>query len=173
MKPFVELSFSATAEMGKRALERGLQIHRNLESAVAETVLLGVTRIAIDTPVDTGRARANIAGEFGDQVDISGPNVDPAAVQEGRRNSPTYLDPANLEGSVGGNVEYLPELEFGHAVVVKAASGRRYHKREGGKIKRVPGLAMFRKNIPVLRQYFRQRCRLAVQRGMRGEGMGG
>jgi hypothetical protein len=165
----LEVRFTSPVAVGKKALGRALQIRRNLQDAVARTTLLGVTLVAMDTPVLTGRARANIAGEFGDMVDISGPGVNPAAVAEGRKTSPTHLDAANLEAVIGGNVEYLPPLEFGHAVVVKAVTGRRYHKRKGGKIQRVPGRAMFRKNIPVIRSYFLRTCSAAVTYGLRGE----
>lgn len=173
MTKLLDIKFTSPNEIARRALKKGLQIRANLESAVAETVLLGVTRIAMDTPVDTGRARAAIAGDFGNMVEIAGPGVRSDAVADGRRNSLTYLRPDQLEGQVGGHLEYLRHLEFGHAVVVRAVTGRKYAKREGGKVKRVPGRAMFRKNIPVIRAYFRRRCRLAVQRGLRGEMMGG
>lgn len=172
-KKLLEITFRSPSEIAQRTLRKGLQMRKNLESAVAETVLFGVTRIAMDTPVDTGRARANIAGEFGD-VDISGPTVDPGAVADGRKRSPTRLNLARLEGVIGCNVEYILPLEFGHVVKVKAVTGRVYAKRDAsGKVRRVPGKAMFRKNFPAIRTMFRGRCQMAVRNGLRGEGMGG
>lgn len=175
MTKFLELTFNSPSEVGRKMLKRGLQIRANLEAAVAETVLLGVTRIAMDTPVDTGRLRASIAGEFADQVDITGPEVEPREVQAGRQETLTQLNTGGLEGVVGTNTNYAAHVEFGHAVMVKAVTGRKYAKRdkETGKARRIPGKAMFRKNIPIIRAYFRKRCREAVRNGLRGEPLGG
>lgn len=173
MKPFLEVTFNSPSEIARKALQKGLQIRKNLEGAVAETVLLAVTRIAMDTPVDTGRARASIAGEFSNMVDMTGPKVSAVEVAAGKKQSLTRLNVAELEGVVGSNVEYIRHLEFGHRVVVKAANGRKYAKRDAkGKVRFVQGAAMFRKNIPAIRNYFKKRCAEAVSRGLRGEGMG-
>lgn len=170
MKPLLEVRFTSPKAAARKALDRGLQIRKNLEAAVAETVLFGITRVAMDTPVDTGRARACIAGEFSEVVDISGPAVSAEAVAEGKAASVTRLDVANLEGQFGGHLEYLPHLEFGHVIKVKAVTGRVYAKVDSeGKARRVSGKAMFRKNAPVIRAYFRRRCQQAVQYGLKGQ----
>jgi phage gpG-like protein len=173
MGKFLELTFTSSTKLARTALARGLQIRANLESAVAETVLLGVTKIAMDTPIDTGRLRASIAGEFGDQVDLTGPKVRASEITAGRKATGTFLNPGGLEGAVGTNVDYAAHVEFGHVVSVKAVTGRTYAKRKGGKIQRIAGRAMFRKNIPEIKAYFRQRCQLAVRNGIRGQGIGG
>lgn len=169
----VELKFSSASEIAQRALRRGRQIRANLEAAVAETVLFSVTKIAMDVPVDTGRLRASIAGAF-EHVDVSGPKVKPEEVAAGRKQSLTNLDTAALVGHVGTNVDYAPHVEYGHRVVVKAVTGRKYAKRDQkGRVRRVPGKAMFRKNIPSIRDLFRKRCQEAVTKGLRDQPMGG
>lgn len=171
-RKLIEIKFSSASELARRALQRGAQIKANLESAVAETVLFGVTRIAMDTPVDTGRLRASIAGAL-DVVDLSGPKVKASEVAAGKKASLTRLNTAALEGAIGTNVEYAPHVEFGHRVVVRVG-GKKKALRDGkGRVRRVAGRAMFRKNIPAIRKLFQQRCREAVQKGLRGEPMGG
>lgn len=173
---FLEMNFTSPAKVGREMLKRGLQIRANLESAVAETVLLAVNKIASDTPIDTGRLRASIAGVLTEEagVDMTGPQVRDSEVAAGRRESGTYLNPYGMEGAVGTNVNYAPHVEFGHQVVV-SSMGRKIKKRDAktGRVRRVAGKAMFRKNIPIIREYFRKRCREAVKRGMQGQGIGG
>lgn len=164
MKKLVDISFTPPSAIAKKALRTQLLIRQNLEVAVKWTIFYGVGIIQEDTPVDTGLLRASIAGEFGD---AAGPGA-----AAGAAKSLTRLDLGNLAGVIGTAVEYAPMVEFGWRVAVKAITGRKYYKRDAeGKVRRVEGAAMFRKNAPLIRDFFREKCRQAVQLGLRGESM--
>lgn len=174
MKQLVSLKFNSPSEVGRNALRKMQQIRRNLEAVVAETTLLAITKIAMDTDVDTGRARASLAGELGEAVPIDGPNVSEAAIADGKQHSLTRLNLAELEGVVGSNLEYMPHLEFGHRIRQGSGDGKkRWKKDDNGHVAKVPGKAMFRKNIPVIRGYFHKRGRLAVRNGLALKPLGG
>lgn len=166
MKKLLDINFTSPTALGKRTLRKSLLIRQNLEEAVKQTVLYGISLIQGDTPVDTGLLRASIAGQFGDGFG--------ALTGAGRSKSLTRLSLGELLGIIGTAVEYAAHVEFGWRIAVQAVTGRRYYKRGAdGKVKRVPGRAMFRKNLPVIRRYFRERCQTAVRNGLRGQSMGG
>ncbi len=193
MKKFVEIKFKGTDELIKLAEERCMLLKKNVETAVGRTVLLGVARIASDCPVDTGRLRASISGDFADLagIDLSG---DSQEIAEGRQQSTTGF--SGMEGRIGTNVEYALYIEYGHKVtgpekltpkqlrylfatgklkVVKTSGGKSFlvpgtkagqHNRinrRAGISGRVKGKGMFRKNIPVLQRNLDQEMNKAIQ----------
>jgi len=109
MKSIFEITFHGIEEVKRLAEERARHMRINAESAIANTVLLGVARIANDCPVDTGRARASLTGELADDagVDLRG---DPRAIAEGKSQSLTGF--RGLKGRIGSNVEYILYLEY-------------------------------------------------------------
>lgn len=148
MNKSFEITFKGTDELMKLVQERTDSMKKNAETAVAKTVLLGVARIANDAPIDTGRLRASIAGEFGDitGVDLKG---DPDAISDGKSQSATELK--GLKGRVGTNVEYALYQEYGtggRAVGTNKRSGATLY---AGAIK---GKGFFRRNIPIIENYF-------------------
>lgn len=108
----LEVSFKGVDELLKLAETAAELLRQNVESAIAETTLYGVGMIANDMPVDTGRARASIAGDLGDDAGVDLPG-DPQAIADGKSQSVTGFD--GLEGRIGSNVEYILPLEYGHA----------------------------------------------------------
>lgn len=99
-----EIEFNGFKELQGRII--GLQdlLNHNLRAAVAETVLFGITRIALDTPVNTGLLKASIGGQILDT------GIGPGA-GEGRRKSLTRI--SGLTGVIGTIVEYAVYQEFG------------------------------------------------------------
>jgi len=78
-------------------------LSKNVESAIAETVLYGIALIANACPVDKGRLWASITGELADAagVDLGG---DARAIAEGKAQSTTMFN--KFMGVIGTNVEY-------------------------------------------------------------------
>jgi len=109
MKKLLEITFKGTNELIKLAQQTAALLQKNVETAVANTVLFAVVRIANDCPVDTGRARASFTGEF---ADLAGVNLegDPRAIEDGKRQSVTGF--SGMTGRVGSNVEYILYLEY-------------------------------------------------------------
>ncbi|MTI83439.1 MAG: hypothetical protein FH756_05915 [Firmicutes bacterium] len=103
MRKIFEIQFRGTEELIRLAERRSNLLAKNIETAVADTVLYGVTLIANDCPVDTGRLMASIAGDVADLVDIV-LQGDPQAISEGKSDSATEID--GLWGRIGTNVEY-------------------------------------------------------------------
>ncbi|MFZ3171965.1 MAG: hypothetical protein WA118_08300 [Carboxydocellales bacterium] len=110
-KTFFAIEFSGINELLELAKKQAQLLKENVEAGVANTTLLGVARIANDCPVDTGRARASLAGELASEsgVDLAG---DPRLIADGIRNSVTKY--SGLEGVIGSNVDYILYLEYGH-----------------------------------------------------------
>lgn len=194
MKKLLEISFKGTEELIRLAEERANILRQNVETAVANTVLLGVARIANDCPVDTGRARASLAGDLADVagVDLQG---EQQTIAEGRAQSLTGFN--GMEGRIGSNVEYILYLEYGHKTtgpkkltqkqlrylfavgILKADSAGRVipggdnsiHlriNRRAGIVGSVKGKGFFRKNIPILQRHLNQEMGKAIQQT--GEG---
>lgn len=155
-----EIQFRGHKEL-LRALEKtGELILQNAQVAVTKTVLLGVTLIANATPVDTGRLKSSIVGEFAAQTGqaVAGPGV-----AEGKRHSLTRID--GLTGVIGTNVDYAAHVEY----------GRRIYRRVGSRrivVGTVAPRAMFRSNIPRIRKYFNEQMREAVRAALKGEKLG-
>ncbi len=167
MKPLISIEFRGTKEVERLLQERAKLLYQNAQSAVASAVLYAITRIASDTPVDTGRLRASIGGELGGRVgvDITGPHVSSAAVAEGRQESVTSLDGLDrLEGRVGTNVNYALPVEYGHRVKFRVGSKTKFRK--------VKGRGMFRKNVPLIRRYFREEMQRGVKAATKGKWIG-
>ncbi len=167
MKPLISIEFHGTKQIEKLLQERADLLYRNARAAVASSVLYAITRISADTPVDTGRLRASIAGDLGDRtgVDIQGPNVSSAAIAEGRQESLTSLDGLDrLEGRVGTNVSYALPVEYGHRVKFRVGSQTKFRE--------VRGRAMFRKNVPLIRRYFREEMQRGVRAATKGKRIG-
>lgn len=170
----LEISFKGVDELLKLAETTAELLRQNVESAIAETTLYGVGMIANDVPVDTGRARASIAGDLADEAGVDLPG-EAAAVADGKKLSVTGFD--GLEGRIGSNVEYILPLEYGHKTggprqltakqlrylfatgilktdsqgnVVAGDINKRINRRAGVTGRRVKGKGFFRKNIPLI-----------------------
>jgi hypothetical protein len=185
-----QIDFSDLDKIKDLARERKRLMNQNAETAVANTVLLGIARIANDCPVVTGRARGSIAGSLADEagIDLQG---DPREVAAGTAESMTEI--RGLEGRIGSNVEYILYLEYGHRAtgpkkltdrqrrflfavgilkvvngqvakgrVVPASVHARINRR-AGITGRVKGKGMFRKNIPVIRNHFQYMMNRAAE----------
>lgn len=167
MNKLISIEFRGTKQIEKLLQERAKLLYQNAQSAVASAVLYAITRIASDTPVDTGRLRASIGGELGGRagIEVTGPNVSSAAIAEGRQQSITSLDSLDkLEGRVGTNVNYALHVEYGHRV--KFRVGRKTKFRE------IKGRGMFRKNVPLIRRYFREEMQRGVKAATKGKWIG-
>lgn len=177
MRKILDIRFKGTDQLKKLAEERARLLYQNAETAVANTVLLGVARISNDCPVDTGRARASIAGELADKagVDLQG---DADAVADGKAQSTTGFD--GLQGQIGSNVEYILDLEYRGGVAgqrPKLTNKQRRYLFYKGVLKRGPGgeviynykakgprgKAFFRKNLPIIRRHFHNQMKLAIK----------
>lgn len=227
MGNILEIRFDDTKELLSLAHIQYQLLRDNAETAVANTVLLGVALISNDCPVDTGRARASIAGELADEAGVVLPG-DTQAVLQGKRQSVTGF--SGFEGRIGSNVEYIPPLEYGHRATgpkkltpkqlrylfasgilrdVKFSTGKRavrpgavtvlkwgkFRKnrrggrtgqivgsrtqigvnkainRRAGSVTWVKGKGMFRKNLPVLRNYFNQQMQMAISATNQGRSL--
>jgi len=162
MRKIFEISFKGTEELIDLVEKRSRLLAQNLETAVADTVLYGVTLIANDCPVDTGRLMASIAGDVADLVDIV-LRGDPQAIQEGKSESTTDID--GLWGRIGTNVEYALYQEYG-------VGGREVgeNPRSGAKIYAggFKGKGFFRKNLPLIDRHFKNRMQEALDATSRG-----
>lgn len=167
MNKLISIEFRGTKQIEKLLQERADLLYRNARAAVASSVLYAITRIAADTPVDTGRLRASIAGDLGDQtgIEVTGPNVSAAAIAEGRQQSITSLDSLDkLEGRVGTNVNYALHVEYGHRVKFRVGSKTKFRE--------VKGRGMFRKNVPLIRRYFREEMQRGIKAATQGKRIG-
>lgn len=167
MSKLISIEFRGTKEIEKLLGERLNLLYNNARAAVASATLYGVTRVAADTPVDTGRLRASIAGDLGDRtgVQVAGPNVSSAAMEEGRQQSLTSLDALDrLEGKIGTNVNYALPVEFGHRVKFRVGSKTKFRE--------IAGRGMFRKNVPLIRRYFRSEMQRGVKAATQGKRTG-
>lgn len=174
----VDIKYKGMDELLKLAKEQAQLLYLNAEGAVAKTVLFGVSKIANDCSVDTGRARASITGELAAQagVDLQGDSV---AIEEGKRQSVTGF--SGLEGRIGSNVEYILHIEYrgeftGNRKKITAKQ-RRYLFAKGilvnvgGQVvyknpkryKSKKGKGMFRKNIPILQNYLNEEMDEAIK----------
>ena len=176
MRKILDIQFKGTDELLRLAEKRARLLYQNAETAVANTVLLGVARIANDCPVDMGRARASITGELADKagVDLQG---DADAVAEGKAQSTTGF--SGLQGQIGSNVEYILDLEYRGGVSgtrPKLTDKQRRYLFFKGVLQRGPGgeviynykrkgprgKAFFRKNLPFIRRHFNNQMELAL-----------
>lgn len=194
MRNFLEIEFTDTEELLRMAKKEEQLLRENVASAVANTVLLGVARIANDCPVDTGRARASIAGDL---AAAAGVDLTRGKISEGKSQSTTKLDLRNLQGQIGSNVEYIIYLEYGYDTkqrnvkltrkqlaylfatgklktdakgnVIPGSIHARINRRAdvgGGKVK---GKGMFRKNIPILQKHFDDQMNKAIDATREGK----
>jgi hypothetical protein len=175
MKKLLEMNYKGFEELQKLAAKQMQLLLLNAETAVANTVLFGVAITANDCPVDTGRARASLAGELADAagVDIEG---DPQAIAEGKSQSVTGF--SGLEGHYGSNVEYILYLEYrGERITSRELTAKQlrylfatgilesdgeggvkynYQPRKGSK-------GFFRNNLPRVQQHFNEEMDKAVK----------
>jgi hypothetical protein len=188
MSKLFEIQFQSMDKLIAAAEKRAELLKKNVEAAVAATVMWGAGRIAEDCPVDTGRLRASIGG----RVVNTGMGMDPKAEEEGREQSLTEIN--GFEGVIGTNVFYVKFVEFGFtprgpkeltdkqrrylfaAGILKNVNGRvviadvnrRINKRAGMSF-RVKGKGFFRKNIPLIRRFFNERMEKAIAATLKGE----
>ncbi|HBX22675.1 MAG TPA: HK97 gp10 family phage protein [Desulfotomaculum sp.] len=116
-------------------------LSKNIESAIAETVLYGVALIANDCPIDTGRLRASIAGRLAGAAGVDLGGGKPREIAAGKSQSTTMFN--QYEGRIGTNVEYALYLEYGTS--------------------RIEAKAFFRNNAPLIENFFNQKMNEAVQ----------
>lgn len=117
MSGLFNITFAGTEELAKLAQEQAKLLRQNAETAVANTTLFGIAKIANDCPTDTGRLRASIAGEYGGfgSAGVVDTQLKRGKIGEGRSQSTTKIDRKNMEGRIGTNVEYALHVEYGHA----------------------------------------------------------
>jgi hypothetical protein len=189
-----EIKFEGIEQIKKLSEEHMALLHVNAKTAVARTILLGIARIAGDCPVDTGRARASLAGDLAGDAGIA---LDGPGAAEGVNQSLTAIN--GLEGRIGSNVEYILYLEYGHRAtgpkkltekqrrylfatgILKNIKGKivpgnihtRINRRAGIGGGRVKGKGFFRKNIPILKRYFDQMMEEAVEATLDGRSLRG
>lgn len=162
MQKLFEINFKGIEELQRLAEKQAELLRQNAESAVANTVLLGVARIANDCPVDTGRLQASVVGDL---ADVAGFAVlgEPQTVAEGKSQSVTGLN--GLEGKIGTNVEYALYQEYGFSTRQSKnpkTVNKRINKRAGIRF-RVRGKGFFRKNIPILKRHFNREMDKAIK----------
>lgn len=163
MKKLFDITFQGTEQLLKLAEERANLLRKNVESAVYDTMLLGIARIGNDAPVDTGRLQGSITGEYADQagVDLKGEGV-----EEGKALSVTGFNADAMEARVGTNVEYALYQEYGAAGKEIGSTGRSGAKVYG---RGVRGKGFFRNNIPILKRHFNQVMENAIQKTSEGK----
>lgn len=157
MRKLFELTFKGTDELQKLARERLELLKKNAETAVANATLYGITKMANDCPVDTGRLRASLVGEFSNLVDVE---MKRGEITEGKKQSATKIDFRNMEGRIGTNVEYALFVEYGVAGRAAGRTGRSGATLYSGGFK---GRGYFRSNIPLIKQFFNQVMREAIE----------
>jgi len=178
-KKLFDIKFDGIEELEKLAKTQAELLSKNVETAIARTTHLGISRIANDCPVDTGLLRASIAGEY---ADAAGVELKHGKKTEGKALSATKIDLRNLEGRIGTNVEYALYVEYkgegGYKKVKRKLSNkqRRYlfykgilKRDDNGKViynykkKKKQGKGFFRKNIPVIRAQFKWEMNKAIE----------
>lgn len=185
MERLFDITFKGTRELLKLAENREKLLYENVAAAVAETTLYGIMLIANDTPVDTGRLRASIAGDY---AMMAGIMLSRGKISEGKAQSRTKIDWRTLEGRIGTNVEYALDVEFGHKTggprkltakqirflfatgILKAVKGKviptnvhsRINRRAGTDRGRVKGKGYFRKNLPLINNFFQKKMQEAI-----------
>lgn len=161
-KPF-EITFKGTDELLKLAEKQAELLRQNVETAVYDAMLLGIARIANDAPVDTGRLRASIAGDYAEQAGVQ---LTQGKASEGKTQSVTKFDKQAMEARIGTNVEYAIYQEYGTAGRAIGKAGRSGATLHGRGIK---GKGFFRRNIPVLQRHFNQVMDKAVKATREGK----
>lgn len=189
-----EIKFEGVDELLKLAETRAKLLKENATAAVAETTLFGINKIANDCPVDTGRLRASIAGEF---AGLAGVDLKRGKIGEGKGQSVTKIDLRHMEGRIGTNVEYALAVEYGHKA---GGSNRRKVKLTRKQLRylfaigalkevngmvvpwkrsktafitrMVPGKGMFRNNIPIIDNHFKNKMEEAVTATGQGRSIG-
>ena len=169
MKKLFDISFKGHDELIKLAEQRAKLLRDNAETAVANATLYGITEIANDCPVDTGRLRASLVGEYNNMVDVE---LKRGQITVGKKQSATKIDFKNMEGRIGTNVEYALYVEYGTAGREIGGAGRSGATLYGGGFN---GRGYFRNNIPLIKQFFNRTMQEAVDatregRLLRGEG---
>lgn len=94
------------------------KLHLNAYEAVSKAALDIIRDVALETPVDTGRCRAAwtvFLEAFGTSVPITGPNVDQAAIEQGRQEGRWVANEHGLKPAVVvvNQVPYAVYLEYG------------------------------------------------------------
>lgn len=157
MKKLYDITFKGTDELIKLAQQTAELLQKNVETAVVNTTLLGIARIANDCPVDTGRLQASITGDY---ANLAGVDLQRGKISEGKAQSVTRISGKKLEGRIGTNVEYALYQEYGAAgrqIGTASRSGATLYGRG------VRGRGFFRKNIPVIENHLNQTMEEAIQ----------
>jgi hypothetical protein len=194
MSKLIEIKFDGINELIELAETRAELLKENVTAAVAETTLFGINKIANDCPVDTGRLRASIAGEF---ASLAGVDLKRGKIGEGKGQSVTKIDFRHMEGRIGTNVEYALPVEYGHKTggpnrrKVKLTKKQLRYLFAIGALKEVngmvvpwkrsrtafiarmvPGKGMFRNNIPIIETHFKNKMNEAITATREGRSLG-
>ena len=102
-----DIKYEGFDELRKLAETQAKLLKDNVTNAVVDTTLFGIAKISNDCPVDTGRLRASIAGEFGGlgESGIVDTELKRGQIGSGRSQSTTKIDHRKMEGIIGTNVE--------------------------------------------------------------------
>ena len=107
-----DIKFEGIDELIELAETQAKLLKENTTAAVVDTTLFGINKIANDCPTDTGRLRASLTGEFGNEAEV---DLIRGKIGDGKALSTTKIDMRNMEGTIGTNVEYALPVEYGHA----------------------------------------------------------
>ena len=192
-----EIKFDGIDELIKLAEQQAELLRDNIAEAVADATLFGINKIANDCPVDTGRLRASIAGDYGDQAEV---DVKRGRTAEGKALSATKIDRLNMEGCIGTDVEYALHVEYGVKGIRKKLTykqlrylfakgilrvAKRGKKTKEGQViykkgdlvykykpKGERGKGFFRKNIPLIQNHFNLKMNEAIEATKEGRSLG-
>lgn len=180
-----EVKYRGSDQVINNLKKTSAALTKNIGKVIAKSTLFGVTKISLDTPVDTGRARASVIGDF--NIPVMG---NPLAVAEGRAASLTEVSSA--QGKIGSNLSYILPLEMGHRTrgskkltpkQLRYLFAKGILQSRGGKVGpsihsvinkragigfRVKGVGMFRKNRPIIDKYFHDQMDNAIEAANEG-----
>lgn len=184
MEALYDIKFTGTEELLKLAQEDARLLAENCATAVTNTTLYGIARIANDCSVDTGRLQASIAGDL---AKAAGVDLLSGHIREGKAQSTTHINLANLEAVIGTNVEYALYVEYRDQLKRKPLTDkqRRYlfaigvlKRAKDGKVtlklkrrKKPGGPGFFRKNIPLIERFFNSQMDAAIKATALGQSL--
>lgn len=197
---FLKITFDGLDEIKYLLRKQKELIGRNAEAAVRNTVLYGLRLIVRDTPVDTGLLRSSILGDFGGDAPgkeesltriqglhaVIGTHLEYAVYVEyghqlaipktPKQKQLAYLFAVGILRREKGGIKYKKNARLVRTGItgqpLNASLHKRINQRAGirGKVK---GQGMFRKNLPLIRAYFRKSMEEAIRLGLQGKAFTG